>query len=90
MRSGKLLKHRGVQFGIALVVAICFFLVLAVWGRAGDCKPQERDGQCGLSSFIGVVFGGAGALTIVAGTLIWMLVASYRARSSRPRDPYDR
>jgi hypothetical protein len=39
-------------------------------GRAGDCAPGQRDGQCGLSTFMGILAGGAGAgLVLIVGLI---------------------
>jgi hypothetical protein len=40
-------------------------------GRAGDCKPGQIDGQCGMSTFFMLIFG------IFTGLLILVAVTAY-------------
>ena len=52
--------------------------MMAAWGKLGDCKPHEIDGQCGMSTFFGAVFGITGGIVIVAVSLIAIGIAAYR------------
>lgn len=42
-------------------------------GKAGDCKPHEVDGQCGMSTFVGAIVG------IGAGSVIFLVSSGYIA-----------
>ena len=52
-------------------------------GKAADCKPHEVDGQCGLSTFTGLIDGlGIGStLFLVASACI--LFSAYKRRKDR-------
>jgi hypothetical protein len=47
---------------IAAVVAIVIADRFYAAGQAADCQPGQIDGQCGLSTFLGFLYGGAVAL----------------------------
>jgi hypothetical protein len=68
----------GLQFGLALSVAVVFLIAAWFSGKAGDCKPQEVDGQCGLSTFAGLLFGVIGAVVIVLVSSIAIGIAAWR------------
>jgi polyferredoxin len=59
---------------IVLLVAVLSGLGFIWWGRAGDCEPGSHDGQCGLSSFIGFVYGIFASGIILLGGFIATLV----------------
>ena len=44
---------------VCFLIGISFlsFVLFSYIGKAGDCKPHEIDGQCGMSTFFGFVFG---------------------------------
>jgi hypothetical protein len=52
---------------LSIVVALIFY----VGGRLGDCGAREVDGQCGMSSWVGLWFG------IFAGSIIFITMTSY-------------
>jgi hypothetical protein len=65
MRSKKI-----VQVGILLMIAALAFLGFRQWGIAGDCSPHEVDGQCGMSSAFGSLFGIlAGCVIVLVGMI---------------------
>jgi hypothetical protein len=66
------------QFGLAVLVASVFFFAAWFSGKAGDCKPHEVDGQCGLSTFAGLLFGVIGAMVIVVVSSIAIGIAAWR------------
>ena len=67
------------QLGATYALAGLFYLALAYVGRAGDCAPHEVDGQCGMSTFVGRLYGAVGAAVLVVGGHV--LVAQHaRAR----------
>jgi hypothetical protein len=76
----KILTSKSAQFCIAAVVAVLFFLVMVYWGKAGDCKPHEIDGQCGLSTFVGFLYGAVGGIFILLASTIGILVTAARRR----------
>jgi hypothetical protein len=47
---------------IALSVAVAFGLYSS--GKAADCKPGQIDGQCGLATSMGAMFGAIAGLSI--------------------------
>jgi hypothetical protein len=51
------------------------------WGKAVDCKPGQIDGQCGLSTFLGLLYGvGTGVAFFLISTVCFLIIA-YRRRS---------
>ena len=47
-------------------------------GRAGDCSPGQVDGQCGMSTFFGFVYGSLAGLVIFVSMTIFVIVVAYR------------
>ena len=52
-------------------------------GKAGDCRPGEIDGQCGMSTFFSVLYGIASGLVIQVSMTVYVLIESYRRRKRR-------
>jgi hypothetical protein len=52
-------------WGITLLISAGVALALHLLSKAGDCKPHEVDGQCGMSTFIGTIFGYMSAAVII-------------------------
>jgi hypothetical protein len=50
--------------------------------KAEDCRPGQIDGQCGLSTFTGFVFGAGVVLATLLGSTIWALLVEYRQRKA--------
>lgn len=66
-----------VAAGIALFVADRFYAA----GKAADCRPEQIDGQCGLSTFVGLLYGCfAGGAIIIAAT-VYVAISAYRRRT---------
>jgi hypothetical protein len=65
---------------VAVAVSITIFILSAKSGKAGDCKPNEIDGQCGLSTFVGFIEGviGAGVVLLGGGTYIVVILVRKR------------
>jgi hypothetical protein len=51
-------------------------------GKAGDCKPRQIDGQCGMSTFFGLIYGIAAGVVIFVGMGIYFLRVAYERRTS--------
>jgi hypothetical protein len=51
------------------------------WGKAVDCKPGQIDGQCGLSTFIGLLYGVGTGLALFLISTVCCLIIAYRRRS---------
>lgn len=51
---------------------------LLYWsGKASDCKPHQIDGQCGLSTFLGALYGIILVLVVNAGMGLLTLVLTF-------------
>ena len=65
---------------VVFVVSIVPVAVGLKSGMAGDCSPGQRDGQCGLGTFVGLLDGlGIGALILICG-VIAVILQWYRAK----------
>ena len=54
-----------------LVCGAIMFIPFYLSGKAGDCKPHDIDGQCGLSTFVGFLYGAiAGAASGIWGIVV--------------------
>ena len=65
---------------ITLLVSVAVTAVGIVWGKAVDCKPGEIDGQCGLSTFLGLLYGAGGGMAILLGMTVYLLIVAFRWR----------
>lgn len=75
-----------VAAAIAIVITDRFYAA----GKAADCKPGQIDGQCGLSTFLGFIYGGAAGLAVLGVTTVCIAVIAYRRRhpsTSQGNDP---
>ena len=66
---------------VTVAASITVFVLSAKSGKGGDCKPNERDGQCGLSTFVGFVDGVIGAGVVLLGGGTYIVVTLVRKRS---------
>jgi hypothetical protein len=77
-------KARRVNLFIVWLIAAAVAVVIAnrfyAAGKASDCKPGQIDGQCGLSTFLGAIYGGAAGLAILGTTTVCVAVIAYRRR----------
>jgi hypothetical protein len=64
-----------------LALAFLAFWLLRAWGIAGDCKPQEVDGQCGMSSAMGQLFGIITGCVIFGVGMIGLAISWFRGSS---------
>jgi hypothetical protein len=54
-----------------VIVSLLVTFGLYLYGVKGDCKAHEIDGQCGMSSFFGLLCG------IFAGAVIFVSMSAY-------------
>ena len=78
------------QLLIVVAVAVTFTLVMKLWALSSDCAPNDGDGPCGVSSFVGGGFAYAGGLVIfiVAGARVFY--ADLKRRRAHPNRVKDR
>jgi len=78
------------QLLIVIAVAVMFTLAMKLWASSSDCAPNEGDGPCGISSFVGGGFAYAGGLAIfiIAGARVFY--ADLRRRRAHPNRVKDR
>jgi hypothetical protein len=63
---------------VSVVVGIGIYLA----ARAGECRPEEIDGLCGMGTFVGLVFGVASGLVIFVGMGIYFLSVTFKRRQA--------
>jgi len=63
MRGSKRPLWKSVCFLIG--ISFLSFVLFSYIGKVGDCKPHEIDGQCGMSTAFGFVFGILSAVVIL-------------------------
>jgi hypothetical protein len=60
---------------LLLAISIASFFPFFLEGVAADCRPNQIDGQCGLSTFLGVLYGGGTSiLLLIVGGIVLTLV----------------
>jgi hypothetical protein len=68
-----------------MVSILIAFLLLAIGyraGKAGDCRPGQNDGQCGLSTIDGTLKGAGGGIVILVCATVYTVVCIYRRAKS--------
>jgi hypothetical protein len=50
---------------LLLLISIASFFPFYLEGIRGDCRPDQIDGQCGLSTFLGMLYGGGTSIAIL-------------------------
>ena len=65
-----------VSLFVAVSVAACGFLV----SRALDCSPKEIDGQCGMGTYFGSLFGVLAGAVILVGMTLYVIVAAHKTQ----------
>ena len=73
-------KNLTLAWLFTLVLSVVIAVLSYYSGRASDCKPGQIDGQCGLSTFLGLVYGIGAGLTILVVVTVCLLVVAYRRR----------
>ncbi len=84
-RYRRFTRNPGCQVLGTIAAAIIFFLIAVHLGKAGDCAPHEIDGQCGLSTFVGFLYGVAGALVILVTCGVAIAIDALRRGRRRAR-----
>ena len=69
---------------ITLAIASLMALIGYLRGRASDCAPDSMDGQCGMSTFYGLVYGVIAALVFVGIVSGVSLFFEYREEKQSP------
>jgi hypothetical protein len=69
-----------------LVVSVAIAVLSYQSGKASDCKPGQVDGQCGLSTFVGLIYGVGTGLAILGVVTICLIVVAYRRRRTLPSE----
>jgi hypothetical protein len=66
MRDRRWWLRKGFLLTLLLTFALAAlsFWTGRAWGAAGDCQPQQIDGQCGMSTAYGEVIGLVGGVLI--------------------------
>jgi hypothetical protein len=76
-----LLERKKLLQVIALIAtAGVIFFALRAWGIAGDCRPNQVDGQCGMSSAFGELFGMVAAAVILVAGFIGLFITWGKSR----------
>jgi hypothetical protein len=73
-----------VIWSISLLISISLPFGGYFIGRAGDCRPGQIDGQCGLSTFVWLSYGLISGSVILIGMTVYFLIAVYRRRFPKP------
>jgi hypothetical protein len=80
------MKSHRLNLPVAWLITSMLSIAIAVggyaWGKAVDCKPGQIDGQCGLGTFLGLLYGVGAGLAIFLITTVYFLVVAYRRRSA--------
>jgi hypothetical protein len=63
-----------IQSIVFVVVAAIAQQVFALWGRTGDCASKQIDGQCGMSTAFGEIFGWVAAGVIVLAGFVGIFI----------------
>ena len=78
------MKARRLNLPVAWLLTLLLSVGIAVasyaFGKAGDCKPGEIDGQCGMSTFFGLLYGVGAGLTIFLSLSVYFLIVAYGRR----------
>jgi len=69
VRPSKLLFWEALSGVSSLLIGYGIFTA----GKAADCKPHEADGQCGLSTFAGLIEG------VAVGLIVFLIASGYIA-----------
>jgi hypothetical protein len=81
-------ENTGQDSIISILISILLLFAGYQYGKMGDCRPDEIDGQCGLSTVVGTVYGFLGALLVFASTVTYSIYSGRRdsAQQESSRD----
>jgi hypothetical protein len=65
---------------VLLAISVASFFSYYLEGVTGDCRPDEIDGQCGMSSFYGAVYGAATSAVVLSIGGILLAIAHNRMK----------
>ena len=81
-------RSLAVRVGLVAVGSFLMFLCCYGCGKTLDCSPGQQDGQCGFSSFTGIIFGlFLGGSCLVIGELTVLLTWLFEERRRRRQLP---
>jgi hypothetical protein len=64
-------------WGISVLFSVFALIIGDQYGKANDCRPDQIDGQCGLSTDVGLIYG------ILAGILVLICATFYSIYRNR-------
>jgi cation transporter-like permease len=70
---------------VALLISVLIPVGSYFIGKAGDCQPGQIDGQCGLSTFVSILYGLSSGAVILISITVYVLIAAYRRRQLERR-----
>jgi hypothetical protein len=68
---------------IVVATSMLMFAIFFYDGKLEDCKPYEGDGQCGLGTFVSIIFGAIVAATLFIVGTIYVGIMQLRKREER-------
>jgi hypothetical protein len=68
---------------ISLAVSCLMPVAGDLLGKAGDCKQDQVDGQCGMSTFIMLEYGMVIGLLIMVAVSAYVILATLRCRKQQ-------
>ena len=72
-----------------LAISIASFFPFYLDGVRGDCRPDQIDGQCGMSTFFGELYGGATSVVILIVGAIALSVVHVRKKRKAEQQEID-
>ena len=72
-----------IAWSVSALVSVAVGTGICLAAKAGDCKSGDIDGQCGMGTFFGSIFGVAAGLIIFVGMGIYFLNVAYKRRRER-------
>ena len=82
----RIAKNLTLVWLFTLLLSVVIAVLSYQSGKASDCKPGQIDGQCGLSTFLGLVYGVGAGLAILVVVTVCLLVMAYRRRRTLATD----
>jgi hypothetical protein len=60
-------------WGISGLLSMSSLLIGYQYGKAIDCRPDQIDGQCGLGTAVGIIYGVFGTVLIMICTISYSI-----------------